>query len=61
MPSAQNIHLNGTGGMPNSCSMAAAPMKFCVTIWEGSSVKIKIQISKSKCQMNSANQDPKHF
>jgi hypothetical protein len=26
--------------MPNSYSMVAAPMKFCATIWEGSTAKI---------------------
>jgi hypothetical protein len=47
MPSARNILHSDIGGMPNSYSMEAAPMKCCATIWEGSSVKIKIQISKS--------------
>jgi hypothetical protein len=28
--------------MPNSCSMVVAPMKFCVTTWEGSTVKINV-------------------
>jgi len=40
MPSAQNTPHNGTGGMPNSCFTAAAPMKCCVTIWEGFTAKI---------------------
>jgi hypothetical protein len=31
MPSVQNIRHNGTGGMPSSCFMAVAPMKYCVT------------------------------
>jgi hypothetical protein len=28
--------------MPNSCSMEVVPMKFCVIIWEGFTVKISI-------------------
>jgi len=37
-----NTLFNDSGEMPNSYSMVAAPMKFCVTIWEGSTVKINI-------------------
>ncbi len=35
----RNILPNVTGEMPNSCFMAAAPMKCSVTIWEGSILK----------------------
>jgi hypothetical protein len=31
---------NDSGEMPNSCSTAVAPMKFCVIIWEGFTLKI---------------------
>lgn len=39
-PSAVNTLFNDSGEMPNSYSMVAAPMKFCATIWEGSTAKI---------------------
>ena len=50
MPSAPNILSNDSGEMPNSCFMAAAPMKSYVIIWEGFSAKTneKIPITKSQ-------------
>ena len=41
-PSAVKSLFNDSGEMPNSYSMGAAPMKFCVTIWEEFTVKIDI-------------------
>ncbi len=41
MPSAANIPSSDFGEMPNSCFMAAALTKSCVTIWEESIAKIK--------------------
>ena len=41
-PSAVRFLFNDSGEMPNSCSMGVAPMRFCVTIWEGFTVKINL-------------------
>ena len=41
-PSAVIFLSNDSGEMLNSYSMVVAPMKFCVTIWEGFTVKINI-------------------
>ena len=41
-PSAVNTLFNDSGEMPNSYSMVEAPMRFCVTIWEGFTAKINI-------------------
>ncbi len=49
-PSAVNTLFNDSGEMPNSYSMVAAPMKFCVTIWEGFTVKIKFEARNSKLE-----------
>jgi hypothetical protein len=39
-PSAVKFLFNDSGGMPNSCFMGVARMKFCVTISEGFFAKI---------------------
>ena len=44
MPSAQNIHPNGTGEMLSFCFTAAALMKCCATIWEESFAKINFHL-----------------
>ena len=49
-PSAVNTLFNDSGEMPNSYSMVVAPMRFCVTIWEGSTAKIKFEARNSKLE-----------
>jgi len=57
--SAVNILFNDFGEMPNSYSTVAVPMRFCATIWEGSTVKIKFEARNSKLETNPNVQNPK--